>query len=152
MSFWPDYVSVAEKKEKAAKKLAKLKKDGQSVQPVVINGRTIAKTFWGKSWCVHLESYSDYENRLPRGRSYVRNNAVLDLKIKKGAIAALVNGSRMYIVTITIQLLDAAKWHVITKECAGKIDSLIELLQGKFSDSVMKIITDKEHGLFPLVD
>ena len=66
---WRPYVPVAEKRRQAERKLAKLKKQGQSVAPVTIEGRTIAKSFWGKSWCTNLERYSDYENRLPRGRT-----------------------------------------------------------------------------------
>jgi hypothetical protein len=80
---WRPYVSVAEKRRQAKRKLAKLKKQGRSVSPVTIEGRTIAKSFWGKSWCSNLERYSDYENRLPRGRAYVRNGSVVDLQITK---------------------------------------------------------------------
>jgi uncharacterized Zn finger protein len=92
---WRPYVPVAEKRRQAERKLAKLKKQGQSVAPVTIEGRTIAKSFWGKSWCGNLERYSDYENRLPRGRTYVRNGSVVDLKITKGGVAALVAGSEL---------------------------------------------------------
>lgn len=143
------YVPVAERKKKAAKQVEKLKKKGKECYPIVIEGRTIANTFWGKAWCNHLESYSDYENRLPRGRTYVRNGAVIDLKIGKGEITALVSGSSIYKVKIAITQAKASKWNKIVKECAGKIDSLIELLQGKFSKAVMQIITSPEKGLFP---
>lgn len=143
------YVSVAKRKQNAAKEAAKLKKKGQTVQPIVIEGRTIAKSFWGKAWCEHLESYSDYGNRLPRGRAYVRNGSVLDLKVSAGEISALVSGSRIYKVNIAITKVTAPKWDKIVKECSGKIDSLIELLQGKFSKAVMQIITDPDKGLFP---
>lgn len=117
--------------------------------PIVIEGRTIANTFWGKAWCKNLESYSDYANRLPRGRSYVRNGSVIDLKVGEGEITALVNGSSIYKVKITITKVVTNKWNKIVNECAGKIDSLIELLQGKFSKAVMQIMTDTEKGLFP---
>src|ERR1051325_9702959 len=93
---WPPYVSVAERRLKATKQLAKLKRRNQSVSPVAIAGREIARSFWGKSWCTNLERYSDYENRLPRGRSYVRNGSVIDLQIAKGKIKALVSGSEIY--------------------------------------------------------
>ena len=93
---------VAEKRRQAERKLAKLKKQGQSVAPVTIEGRTIAKSFWGKSWCTNLERYSDYENRLPRGRTYVRNGSVVDLQIAKGEVAAMVAGSELYKIKIAI--------------------------------------------------
>lgn len=96
-----------------------------------------------------MESYSDFDNRLPRGRSYVRNGSVIDLKVKEGEINALVQGSSLYKVKITINPITKNKWNTIVKECSGKIDSLIELLQGKFSKGVMEIITNAKTGLFP---
>jgi uncharacterized Zn finger protein len=147
--YYPPYVPVAERKKKAAKKVAFLIKKGHIINPIVIEGRIIAKTFWGKAWCKHLESYSDYENRLPRGRTYVRNGSVIDLKLNPGEIRALVSGSSIYTVSIKIDPVPAQKWEALVKECAGKIESLIELLQGKFSKGVMEIITHQEKGLFP---
>ncbi|MHB1947697.1 MAG: SWIM zinc finger family protein [Gammaproteobacteria bacterium] len=143
------YVSVAERKRKAAKEIEKLKKKGREVQPIVIEGKSIANTFWGKAWCKNLESYSDYSNRLPRGRSYVRHGSVIDLKLGEGEVTAKVYGSSIYKVKIAITKVAAKKWNAIVNECAGKIDSLIELLQGKFSTAVMEIITDPKKGLFP---
>jgi len=146
---YPPYVSVAERKELAAKEIAKLTKKGKKVSPVVLEGRTIAGTFWGKAWCTNLERYSDYESRLPRGRSYVRSGAVVDLQIEPGKIAALVRGSSLYTVTITIQPVAPALWKTIVSDCTGKIDSVIELLRGKLSSAVMEVITRQETGLFP---
>lgn len=143
------YVTVAERKRKAAKEVERLKKKGQICQPIVLSGRSIVNTFWGKAWCTHLESYSDYSNRLPRGRTYVRHGSVIDLQMAKGEITALVSGSSIYKVKIVIGKVITTKWNKIVSECAGKIDSLIELLQGKFSKAVMQIITDPEKGLFP---
>jgi hypothetical protein len=91
---WQPYVSVAERKRKAEREIAKSQKKGTAMTPVVIAGRAIATTFWGKAWCQNIERYSDYANRLPRGRSYVRNRAVLDLHIADGVVKALVMGSR----------------------------------------------------------
>ncbi|HQS84579.1 MAG TPA: SWIM zinc finger family protein, partial [Alphaproteobacteria bacterium] len=142
-------VSVAERKKQAAKKVTQLKKKGEDIQPICIEGRTISKTFWGKAWCKHLEGFSDYENRLPRGRTYVRNGSVIDLKVKAGEIKALVSGSSIYTVEIKINPIVNTKWETLVKECSGKIESLIELLQGKFSKGVMEVITDCDKGLFP---
>lgn len=138
-----------QKKGQAQEKIAALKKKGEGVDPIIIAGRTIASTFWGKSWCKNLESYSDYRNRLPRGRSYVRNGAVIDLSISSGAVRAQVQGSRLYRVSVSIQPYPKEKWQILARECSSKIDSMIELLQGKLSKGVMEIITDKERGLFP---
>ncbi|MEN8236180.1 MAG: SWIM zinc finger family protein [Pseudomonadota bacterium] len=148
-SYFPPYVSVAERKEEAVQMAAKLKKKGEDINPVVIEGRSIATTFWGKAWCRNLEQYSDFENRLPRGRSYVRHGSVIDLKIDTGKVSGLVNGSSLYKVKITIKGVVDDKWKRLVDQCSGQIDSLIELLQGKFSKSVMELITQPELGLFP---
>ncbi len=50
---------------------------------------------------------------------------------------------------VDIKSLVPEKWEFILKNCSGQIDSVIELLQGKFSSGVMKIISDKHNGLFP---
>jgi uncharacterized Zn finger protein len=146
---WRPYVSVAERRRKAASHMAKLKKKGHPVSPVVVEGRTIVKTFWGKAWCENLEQYSDFANRLPRGRTYVRNGSVIDLQIAPGEITALVSGSEIYEVAVRVAPVEKARWRSICKDCAGAIDSLIELLQGRFSKGVMERVCRQKTGLFP---
>src|ERR1700691_83436 len=146
---WRPYVSVAQRRAKAAREMAERKKEGHAVAPVSIEGRTIVRTFWGKSWCENLERYSDYANRLPRGRSYVRNGSVVDLQIKPGSIQALVSGSELYEVALKVTPVAKAKWKSICTDCAGGIDSLVELLQGRVSKAVMERMCRQNHGLFP---
>src|SRR5713226_5192031 len=146
---WRPYVSVAEKRRQAERELAKLKKRGQSIAPVRIEGRTIAKSFWGRSWCTNLERYSDYENRLPRGRTYVRNGSVVDLQIGKGEVAAMVAGSELYKIKVSIAPVATARWKSICRDCAGTIDSLVELLQGRLAKGVMDRVCREGDGLFP---
>ncbi len=146
---WRPYVSVAERRHKAAKKIAKMKKAGRKISPVEIAGRKIATTFWGEAWCKNLEAYSDYSNRLPRGRTYVRNGSVMDLQIEVGRVRALVSGAEIYEVDIKIKPLAKKRWTDIKGKCAGQIDSLIELLRGSISKGVMEIVTRKGEGLFP---
>ena len=149
---WRTYVSVAQRRRKAAGEMAKLKKKGHPVSPVVVEGRTIVKTFWGKAWCDNLERYSDFENRLPRGRTYVRNGSVIDLQIAPGEIKALVSGSEIYKVKVRVAPVAKARWESICKDCAEAIDSLIELLQGRFSKGVMERVCRQKTGLFPSPD
>jgi len=118
---WKSYVTVAERRRKAVREMEKRKKQGHAVSPVVIEGRTIAKTFWGKSWCDNLERYSDFANRLPRGRTYVRNGSVVDLQITPGAIHALVSGSELYEVALKVAPVSKARWKTICHDCAGAI-------------------------------
>jgi uncharacterized Zn finger protein len=127
----------------------KLRKKGKNIQPVTIDGRAIARSFWGKGWCDHLASFSDYANRLPRGRTYVRNGSVCHLDIRPGRIDAIVSGSELYNIVLRITELKAATWTSIKDKCTGRIGSMLELLQGKLSDQVMAIVTDRHHGLFP---
>jgi uncharacterized Zn finger protein len=129
--------------------MAKLSKAGHPVSPVKIAGRAIATTFWGQAWCENLEAYSDFENRLPRGRTYVRNGSVVDLQIDKGKVTARVSGSSLYSIDIKIKPLDTARWKQIQRECAGKIDSIVELLQGRLSSAVMGVVSNPQNGLFP---
>jgi len=132
--------------------MARLKKQGRTVSPVIIEGRAIVNTFWGKAWCENLERYSDFENRLPRGRTYVRNGSVIDLQIAPGEIKALVSGSEIYKVKVRVAPVAKARWESICKDCAGAIDSLIELLQGRFSKGVMERVCRQKTGLFPSPD
>lgn len=146
---WAPYVPVAERRRKAAREIAKLKKAGQPVAPVVIEGRKIAATFWGKAWCDNLESYQDYANRLPRGRTYVRNGSVIDLSIGPREIKAKVSGSEIYSILITIEALPVKAWKSICADCAGGVESLVELLQGRLSRGVMDRVCRQGDGLFP---
>jgi len=146
---WPAYVPVAERRKKAAREIARLKKAGERVAPVVVEGRKIAASFWGKAWCDNLESYQDYANRVERGRSYVRNGAVIDLSIGPREVRAKVIGSEIYSILITIKPLTAAAWTSICADCAGRVDSLVELLQGRLSKAVMDRVCRQGDGLFP---
>ncbi|TXL70508.1 hypothetical protein FHP25_34360 [Vineibacter terrae] len=143
------YVPVAERKRQAARRLAMLKKKKRTVAPVTITGRKIAESFWGMSWCDNLERYSDYATRLPRGRSYVRNGFVVDLQVAKGQVTAVVSGSNLYDVKVSITPVKAARWKSICRDCAGSIDSLVELLQGRMAKGVMDRVCREGDGLFP---
>ena len=146
---WRPYVSVAERRRQAERKLAKLRKKGQPVDPVTIEGRTIASSFWGKSWCANLERYSDFANRMPRGRSYVRNGSVVDLQVAKGKVTAMVAGTELYKIEIVIAPVKSTHWKSICRDCAGSIDSLVELLQGRLAKGVMDRVCREDDGLFP---
>jgi uncharacterized Zn finger protein len=143
------YVSVAQRRATAARETAKLARKGRVISPVNIDGRTIAHSFWGKGWCEHLESYSDFSNRLPRGRTYVRNGSVVDLQIKPGKISAMVMGSEMYNIEIGIVPLKKDRWQALKRQCAGKIKSVLELLKGGISAGVMEVMSHRETGMFP---
>ena len=148
---FPEYVSVGTRRARAraaAEKIARKQK--RSLAPIgPINGNKIARTFWGKAWCDNLEAYRDYENRLPRGRSYARNGAVIDLRIGAGSVAAIVSGTSIYEVAVKIEALPAKSWRPLASESTKQIDSLVDLLRGKLPTQVIELVTRKQGGLFP---
>ena len=149
-SDWAPYVPVEARRRKAAEAAKKLaKKQNRQPQPVTANGLKLAKTFWGRAWCDHLHTFHDYANRLPRGATYLRNGSVVDLVIHAGRIEALVAGSETYQVAITIQALDQGQWKKIREHCSRSIESLLDLLSGRLSEGIMRVLTDRETGLFP---
>lgn len=145
-----DYVPVGQKLANAnqyARDVAS--NSGREPSPVKSAGRTITKTFWGTAWCDNLKAYSDYSNRLPRGATYLRNGSVVDLVITPGAVEAIVAGSDPYEIEIKIEKLPKAEWTKIKEDCSASIESLLDLLAGKFSKGVMARLTQKTGGLFP---
>ena len=149
MPWFPPHVPVAARRARVARVSDELRRNGVDVQPVHIEGRTIARSFWGRRWCHHLESCSDFENRLPRGRAYVRNGSVCHLDVHAGGVDAMVVGSDLYHIVVRIRKLGQAAWKAIRAECAGRVGSVLELLQGRLSDHVLRVVTDPDLGLFP---
>ena len=145
---WKPYVPVAKRRDRAKRIAAQLNSAGHTLSPVTA-GRKIATTFWGQAWCQNLERYTDYANRLPRGRTYLRNGFVIDLRIKPGEVVARVMGSSLYDINLTIKAVPAKHWQQVAGDCARSIDSLVELLQGRFSSAVMERIARPGTGLFP---
>ena len=148
---WAPYVPVAERRQNGARHAAKLRKQGRAPRPVVPSGRgrALATTFWGRAWCDNLAAYAALSNRLDRGRSYLRNGLVIDLQIGPGAVTALVSGSEVYEIRVRIKPMPRERWRAVVKACAGKIDSVVELLAGRFDESVMAHVCRQRTGLFP---
>ena len=146
---WKPYVPVHERRARAKRALKK-RLGGRDAKPIErFAGRKIARTFWGEAWCQHLESFSDYSNRLPRGRTYARNGSIVDLQIDSGKVTAWVSGSELYEIEITIKGLSKTRWKTFKAQCGGQISTLLDLLQGKVSEAVIERITDRGEGLFP---
>ena len=150
-SEFPKYVSVAEKKARAAKKLKELSKKKSNMKPVALEGSALAHTWWGKAWNRNLEQYADYSNRIGRGRSYVRHGAVLDLQIEQGEVIALVQGSgrNPYSVSVKIRTLKKETWQRMKTACEGTLESFQELLAGNFPKALGEIFICKDSGMFP---
>ena len=146
---WAPYVPVAQRRAKATREASKLAKNGQNLRPIRIQSRAIATSFWGLAWCKNLEIYSDWANRMPRGRTYARNGSIVDLQIEPGKINAMVSGSSLYKIKISIDRLDAKTWKAIRNDCARQVSSLLDLMRGKLPDFVLTRLTDPKQGMFP---
>ncbi len=150
--YYPPYMSVGQKKARGILALAKLlKKSKRKAEPVAIGHRKrqLTTTFWGQAWSDNLERYADLANRLPRGRTYLRNGSVLDLAIAAGRVEAYVAGSELYRVTIGIAPMAKTRWRHVVSRCTGRIGSLVGLLRGELSDDVLAVLTHAKEGLFP---
>ena len=152
MWFFNDYTSSAELKAKAKKNIAKLK----DAAPVCAHSARgpICLTWWGKEWCKNLESYAEYENRLPRGRRYVRAGGIIDLKIKDNVAKAKIqsSGSGYYNVSVVFKKLRKEDMAKIVARSAQRIDNVDSLLKGDFPEDLKDLFTQEKPGLFPAPD
>jgi uncharacterized Zn finger protein len=148
---WYYYEDTRAIKARLQLEIAKRRKRGEKFEALTVpqGSRKLAQTFWGRAWCDHLESHSDYEYRLPRGRSYLRQGNVYNLAIEPGVITAEVAGSALYEVRVTIQPLAKAAWKSLKKDCAGQVASLLDLLAGRLGDGMLRAVADPARGLFP---
>lgn len=148
---WWSYEDVKQQKQRVQREIAKRKKRGEkfAVLAAPAGQKKLSATFWGQAWCRNLESYQQYESRLPRGRSYLRQGNVYNLVIAPGKLSAVVAGSELYDTSIVIQPLPKKQWQQIVKLSAGQVGSMLDLLAGKLGDGLMQVLTDKDGGLFP---
>ncbi|HIZ21949.1 MAG TPA: hypothetical protein IAA21_04005 [Candidatus Blautia faecigallinarum] len=153
--YWDDtaYYSqpdTAQLKRNSKASMKKAASSGKTLEPIIVQGRTIVKSWWGKAWCENLERYADYESRLDRGKRYVRTGSVIDLKIQKGKILARVQGTRKtpYKVEIRISPLSEEKCQKIIAQCGRKLENVEKLLNGDFPEEMKELFQSRD-GLFP---
>lgn len=148
---WWQYEDARERKDKIQRQIEKRRKRGERFEALAAPAgkQKLCTTFWGQSWCQNLESYQDYETRLPRGRSYLRQGNVYNLEIEPQSIRAVVAGSELYETSVNIQPLPKKRWQEIVAEGTGQVGSMLDLLAGKLGDDLMRMLTDHERGLFP---
>ncbi len=149
MHWYPSYVPVDEQRARTVSEIQGLRARGVRVQPIELRGRTIARNFWGRRWCEHLESFSEYAARLAHGRAYVRNGSICHLAIEPGAVDAMVVGSALYHVSIRIRQIEGSAWTAIKRVCAGRVGSVLELHRGLLPGNVAAAVTDRDAGVFP---
>ena len=150
MPWFPPHVPVGARRARVARVSDELRRNGVDVQPVHIEGRSIARSFWGRRWCHHLESCSDFENRLPRGRAYVRNGSVCHLDVHAGGVDAMVVGSDLYHVVVRIRKLGAGRLEGHPGRVRGPGRIRPRAAPGTACPiHVLRVVTDPARGLFP---
>ena len=117
---------------------------------IKLHSKSISNTWWGQEWCKTINVYADYENRLSRGKTYLRQERVQDLTIEDNTITAKVKGkwSDYYNVTIKIRELPRSKSNIIIK----KISELGSILKGSIPEDCRFLFSIGELGLFPTKD
>lgn len=153
-SEWPDFFeedppSSHDRIRVAAEATARAKARGKPFEPVVGTGRKLARSVWGQAWCRHIESFHDFQNRLPRGRTYLRSGSVADLRIEPGRISARVAGRRLYEARIDVAACPTTTWNAVVESCRGGVSSLVALLEGRLPDAMLRQMGEVEDGLFP---
>lgn len=146
-----DQEELNESRERVQREIAKRRARGEPLLALEApqKSRKLSQTFWGQAWGRNLETWSHYEARLPRGRSYLRQGKVLDLTLEPGTVSAVVAGGELYDTLIHIRPLEAERWQEIVQAAQGQVNSLLDLLTGKLGDGLMQILSDPETGLFP---
>ena len=147
--WYPRYVPVDAQRARTLSEINRLAASGVKMQPVELRGRTLASSFWGRRWCEHVESFSEYAARLAHGRACVRNGSVCHLSIEPGGVDAMVIGSALHHVMIRVRRLEGAAWMAMRTACAGRVGSVVELREGRVPDDVTEVVTDLGSGLFP---
>ncbi len=153
MMWFREYVSVGERSARAQRKIRQLKKKNPNLNPVVIDGKQIASSWWGKAWINHLKHYADFDNRVGRGRSYVKNGLVIHFAIKPGHIESIVMGtsSSPYNIKIKTKKLSPNKWNKMKRLSREHLCTLPELNEGKFPKELKDIFSDRGEGIFPTI-
>lgn len=116
---------------------------------VNVSTNSLVHTWWGIKWCENIIGLSDYENRLARGRNYLRKGAIKELYIEKGTINAKVKGyaDDPYTVKITIDPLGE---NAATR-IKGKFNSISGIKENYMPKDCM-FLYETETGLLPTND
>ena len=113
---------------------------------IKLKSKNISCEWWGQQWCQNIGKYADYANRLERGRTYIRKQAVESLELKDRYIAARVKGSYFpyYDVVVEVDPLREDK----VSEVLEQIKDISLITNGYVSNDYYNLFTVKE-GLFP---
>lgn len=112
--------------------------------------RQFGNTWWGKAWLDALEQRALVDpNRLPRGRTYARQDRVQDLELAPGLLRATVWGTRIYTTTLSLRLLDTSEWDHVLDTIMSKASNVAALLAGEVPEALGDLILPDRGDLGP---
>ncbi|MCB1930994.1 MAG: DEAD/DEAH box helicase [Candidatus Accumulibacter sp.] len=116
----------------------------------MVTRAAFGKTWWGEQWLDAL-THIDYDNRLPRGRSYANKGAVKNLTVSGGTIAASVKGSRArpYRVSIAVPPIAARDVSRLLERIAADPALIAGMLNGKLDPAVLALASELGVAVFP---
>lgn len=122
---------------------------GESLNPVVSRSRKLATRFWGSAWMRHLAVCESGGLCLAPGRTLLRHGCVLDIRVAPGLVSAKVSADELYEIELRLAPPDEERVEALATLCAGKIDSLLSLLEGRVDEALLQQLCDPDNGLLP---
>ena len=122
---------------------------GVVLHPVVSRSRKLATRFWGSAWMRHLAVCESGGLCLAPGRTLLRHGCVLDVQVAPGRVTAVVSAETLYDVELRLTPPEEERVEALAALCAGKIDSLLSLLEGRVEEALLQQLCDPENGLLP---
>ncbi|MEM7094576.1 MAG: SWIM zinc finger family protein [Actinomycetota bacterium] len=94
--------------------------------------RTFGATWWGAAWLDALEQRAlEDPNRLPRGRTYARQDRVTDVELSPGLVQARVWGTERYHTQMSVRVLSEQEWEQVLDTIMSKAANAAALLAGE---------------------
>jgi uncharacterized Zn finger protein len=97
-------------------------------------------TWWGRAWVEALEQRARLDpNRLPRGRTYARQDRVTTLHLEPGQVVASVRGSQRlrYRTHVGVRTYNDDEWAQVVAAIAGRAGHTAALLDGDLDPGVV---------------
>jgi len=112
--------------------------------------QSYGQTWWGKQWLQALTQI-DYDNRLPRGRTYANKGAVKRLEIHDGVISAKVQGSRSraYAVRVSVPSISSKKAKSLLDALASSPIVIARMLNRELDPTVLDQARQLGIAVFP---
>ncbi len=112
--------------------------------------RTFGATWWGAAWLDALERRALVDpNRLPRGRTYARQDRVVDLELSPGLVQARVWGTDRYATQLSVRVLSDAEWDTVLETVMSQAANAAALLSGEVPNAIGDLVLPDKGDLGP---